>query len=118
MGQAEQISDIIARSQINRLRKKQEKFTMVPNSFIRSHDYSVHEKILYIILKSYCFNTNIAWPSINTIAADVPCCKNTVMSSLKSLTNKGTIEKIDGKQRSQTYKLKIGPFYQPNKLIR
>lgn len=114
----ESTTSIIAKMQADMSKAKSKKYTRIANHFIQSDSYSIYEKLVYLNLKVHCFTTDLSWPSIKKLVARVPCCRNTAMSALKGLIKKGAIEKIDGKHRSTTYRLKIGPFYQPNKLIR
>lgn len=61
---------------------------VVPVSFIRNNYYTTNEKILYSYLKSYGVNSNMAFPSIETIKDDLALSKPTVIKIIKSLEEK------------------------------
>lgn len=61
---------------------------IIPVSFIRNNYYTVNEKIIYSYLKSYGINSNLAFPSIETIKDDLGLSKPTVIKIIRSLEDK------------------------------
>lgn len=79
-------------------------FTQVDNKFLSSSEYNHFEKLVAILLKKYCMKKDSCWPSMETIAKEVPCGVSTVKKSIKSLTSKGVIaKKKNDKYRSNVY---------------
>jgi len=79
-------------------------FTQVNNRFISSSEYNHFEKLIAIILKKYSMKKDYCWPSIETIAKEVPCGVSTVKKSIKSLTSKRVISRgKNDKYRSNMY---------------
>ena len=106
----EPVSKTIERLQDDRAKATNKGFTMLYNTILQSDNYNVYEKVILMVLKSFCFKSNECWPSINMIAKMIGCCRNTVMKTLMLLETKGLIQKIKGEHSSTTYKVKAGPF--------
>ncbi len=73
---------------------------------------SVHEKMVYLLLKSYAGRDGLAFPSHQTLADAVPCGKTTVKNCLQTLVEKGWIEKVErfdrhGGQTSNGYRIRM-----------
>jgi DNA-binding MarR family transcriptional regulator len=111
----EPISETISRMQDDRAKSKNKGFAMITTDFVQSDNYTIYEKIILIILKSFCFKSNLCWPSINKLAEKTPCSRGTVIKALKSLEDKRLIDKIKGDHISNTYRVKVGPFQDPLK---
>ena len=70
-----------------------ENFVIVDHEFIRDPGLSGNEKLLYIILKSYCGPGNMCYPSIRTVlTANTGLSARAIINILRSLENKGYIE--------------------------
>ena len=76
-------------------------YVVTPISFIRNNTYSLYEKGLYLYLKSYGVNSNMAFPSIDTISNDLSLSRPTVIKVLKSLEDKKGLVIRKGKRGSK-----------------
>lgn len=76
-------------------------YIVAPISFMRNNTYSLYEKGLYLYLKSYGVNSNMAFPSIDTISNDLSLSRPTVIKVLKSLEDKKGLVIRKGKRGSK-----------------
>lgn len=89
--------------------KNRGNFTMVPNSFIISKELSIYEKMTWIVIKKYLMIHRTCWPSISTIAKNVPCSESSVKKAIKGLELKSYISKERKlNRRSNVYKVMNG----------
>ena len=105
----EKISSIIERTKSKReLSKIVNGFTQIPNWFLVSSDYSVYDKMTYIMIKKYKMNKTYCWPSVSTLAKRIGCSESSVKKATKNLIRRGLIEKGKNKKiRSNIYYPKI-----------
>jgi hypothetical protein len=66
-------------------------FTQVPNHILRARNLSRDAKLLYSILRSYCWQKSTCFPSYETLMADMQCCNQTLASAIKELIECGLI---------------------------
>lgn len=85
-------------------------FTMIPHEVVRDGETfsDLHEKMVYIILKSHATNGQGAFPSYKKIAEEVPCGVTKVKYCIDSLVRKKLISKrgrlkANGAQTSNLY---------------
>lgn len=85
-------------------------FTMIPHDVVRDGETfsDLHEKMVYIILKSHATNGQGAFPSYKKIAEEVPCGVTKVKYCIDSLVRKKLISKrgrlkANGAQTSNLY---------------
>lgn len=76
-------------------------YIVAPISFMRNSNYTLYEKGLYLYLKSYGVNSNMAFPSIDTISSDLSLSRPTVIKLLKSLEEKNGLVIRKGKRGSK-----------------
>lgn len=69
------------------------KYFIVDNQLIDNEDYSMQEKMAYLVLLRFAGNGDVAFPSIKTIASKMGCSENTARKALKGLVEKGLITK-------------------------
>lgn len=85
---------------------KRGQFTMILNSFITSKEYTVYEKMVYIVIKKFRMKHETCWPGISTMAECVGCGPTSIKKAIASLIAKGIISKEkDPKRRSNTYRI-------------
>lgn len=84
-------------------RKVKGHFTMVPNSFIMSEDFTSYEKLIWIILNKYKMTHQTCWPSHKTVSKNSGCSISTVKKALKGLEIKGKIKK----EKKKNYKSNV-----------
>lgn len=81
-------------------------FTMTPNWIVKNKNYNKNELLVANSLKSFAMQKNICWPSIKSISSRAKLGQTTTKEAIKSLLDKGIIEKIaDSKHKSNCYKL-------------
>jgi len=104
------IKDILKNesSKYNKIQARIRGFTQIPNWFIDSKEYTIYEKMVFIIIRRHQINKETCWPSVATIAKKARCGKTTANKAIKGLIGKDKVEKIDDKKvRSNVYKTKI-----------
>lgn len=90
--------------------KRRSYFTIVPNDFITSREFTIYEKMVCIVLKKYQMSHKTCWPGIATIARCVGCGDSSVKKAIKGLVAKNviTVERDCGR-RSNTYRILSKP---------
>ncbi|WP_195972632.1 helix-turn-helix domain-containing protein [Clostridium thermobutyricum] len=73
-------------------------YVVAPISFMRNNQYTLYEKGVYLYLKSYGVNSNMAFPSIDKIANDLSLSRPTVIKTIKSLEEKKGVVIRKGKR--------------------
>lgn len=82
-------------------------FTPTPNWILKSRDYNQSEKMVLTVLNSFAMQKKECWPSIKRIALRSSMGVTTAKKTIKSLTEKGIIEKDRGGiHKSNFYRLK------------
>jgi len=82
-------------------------FSMIPNAIMRRRDLSATAKLLYARLLQYQGKNDVAWPSINTLAAEIGITGRCVITHLKALKDAKliTVEKGSRYRGSNRYHL-------------
>ncbi len=82
-------------------------FTSTPNWILKSKDYNRNEKMILTVLNSFAMQKKECWPSMKRIASRSSMGLTSAKKTIKSLTEKGIIEKNrGGTHKSNFYKLK------------
>lgn len=70
-------------------------FTILENNIIDDIDrFTKNEVLAYMVLARYANSDNSCFPSYNTIASKMRCSRKTAIDAIKSLEEKGVIEKV------------------------
>ncbi|WP_422449211.1 helix-turn-helix domain-containing protein [Thermoanaerobacterium sp. DL9XJH110] len=72
----------------------------VEDSIIYAKDVSLWEKLVYIMIKSYCGISYEAYPSIELLADSSGHSHTTIIEAIDKLTEKGTISAIRSRRRN------------------
>lgn len=84
--------------------RKKGHFTMVYNEFICSEDFTIYEKMVFIVLNKYLMRHKTCWPNFSTISKSARCGETSVKKAIKGLVSKGMISIDRGNgRRSNTY---------------
>lgn len=88
-------------------------FTQIPNKIVRSHTLTPSEKIVLMVLCSYADDSNVAYPSYRTIAADTGISRRKVIDIINNLIKLGCIKKTErktskGDNAANDYEVLIG----------
>jgi DNA-binding MarR family transcriptional regulator len=96
------IHGLVIASTIKKARERN--FTKVPNEFIMSKDFTLYEKMIWIVLKKYLMSHETCWPGIAAIARCAGCSESTVKKAIKGLEIKRMIKRSNSAaHRSNTY---------------
>lgn len=90
------------------LNQETDKFTMVHNRIIDTRLLNNKEKAAYMVLKSFCFDTDICWPSEEYLAHLLDCDAKTVRGYVKKLKELKLITTLtirEGKDKTTKYYL-------------
>ena len=74
-------------------------FTPITNKIIKDRKLTIYQKMVYITLCSYSNNSNISFPSYNTITEDIGCSKRKVINTIKELVDLKLIIKHEKKTK-------------------
>lgn len=85
------------------LDKEIDKFTMVHNRILHSKKLSMKEKITYAVLKSFCYDTDVCFPTEELLKElldrwDV----KTIRKHIKTLCDLKLITKVTGRNKTRT----------------
>jgi len=84
--------------------------TIVPNDLIRDPNLSPGAKTLWLVLWSYCFHSAVAFPGLDTIAAQIGVSPPTVIAYRKELEGAGLLRVTRrGRGRTNLYELFAPP---------
>ncbi len=91
-------------------------FTQLPNSLIRSKILKPTHKVVLAVLCSYANDSNIAFPSYQTIADDSGISRRKAIDTIGELVEMGLIRKIEqksskGDNTANNYEVLIGGEY-------
>lgn len=75
-------------------------FFMVENQLVDSEEFTIWEKMAYIILVRYTGKDNAAFPSVATVAKKMGCSESQARKAIKSLEKKGVVVKITRKKEN------------------
>lgn len=75
-------------------------FIQVYNNFLRSDNFDIYEKLVFMELKSYAGAKNSCFPGQSGIAKDLGISLRKVVATIKSLSDKGVIVVINQKTKS------------------
>ena len=83
-------------------------FAMVDMDFIMDESFTAIDKSVYTTLCGFADRkTRKCWPGVKTIAKKAGCCERAVQTSLKTLEERGLIERtprfVNGRQTSSVY---------------
>ena len=68
-------------------------FFQIENAIVDSEEFTMAEKMAYMVLVRYAGNGNVAFPSVATIAKKMGCGETTARKAIKGLEDKGVIKK-------------------------
>lgn len=93
---------------------KTNKFTMVPNIVLFDTRLTIAAKVVFAIIQSHTFGKDCAYPSLQKIAQEAGCAKNTVIKAIRKLEEIGYL--IVDRKREARKKNRANRYY-PKKLI-
>jgi DNA-binding MarR family transcriptional regulator len=105
----QKLSNILAETSVHKKLKARAKgFTQIPNWFLMDQNYTIYDKMTYILIKKYKMKKDHCWPSIKTLAERIGCSESSVKKSIKRLIASEAIRKGKNKKiRSNIYYPKI-----------
>ena len=87
----DELNKIIDKS--GKLHGKIRGFTMIANRFIEKKEFSIYEKMVFIVIKKHQMNKKESWPSLEKIALQSGCSVSSVKKAIQGLQRKHIIFK-------------------------
>jgi hypothetical protein len=87
-------------------------FAKIANEIIQSEELTIYQKMMYIVLCSHANQSNTCFPSYETLAREVGCCRNKAITIISELEEMGLI-KIEraktpkGNHKSNSYEIVV-----------
>lgn len=87
-------------------------FTMIKNEVIQSEELTIYQKMMYIVLCSHANQSNTCFPSYETLAREVGCCRNKAIAIISELEEMGLIKierakTLKGNHKSNSYEIVV-----------